>query len=242
MINMFWIILVKILLKLRYRIRLSGVDEVVQKNYKGILFLPNHPALIDPVILMDYLYGPFRARPLADRDRMKTFLIGYLARRIRVLTLPDVKGKDISLTAQVREVIHCCVEALQAGDNLVIYPGGRVYRSRLEHIGSNSIVQRILKELPEVPIVLVRIKGLWGSRFSWASGQEPSIAETLKFAVRSLLLSGIFFAPRRVVDIELTIPQDFPRTGTRREINTYLENFYNHEPQHDNQVPYTPWS
>ena len=46
---------------LRYRIRVKGLDEVVARyGRKGILFLPNHPALIDPVILNTVLWGKFK--------------------------------------------------------------------------------------------------------------------------------------------------------------------------------------
>ena len=51
---------------LRYRIRVKGLDEVVARyGRKGILFLPNHPALIDPVILNTVLWGRFKPRSLA---------------------------------------------------------------------------------------------------------------------------------------------------------------------------------
>jgi 1-acyl-sn-glycerol-3-phosphate acyltransferase len=40
------------ILALRYRIRVQGVSAVVQRGRRGILFLPNHPAMIDPVIVM----------------------------------------------------------------------------------------------------------------------------------------------------------------------------------------------
>ena len=55
---------------------------------------------------------------------------------------------------------------------VVLYPSGRVYRQYLEDVGANSAVETILRELPDVRVVLVRTRGLWGSSFSWAAGRE----------------------------------------------------------------------
>ncbi len=259
MILWFWYYVTRLLLWLRYRIHIRGVADVASRGTRGILFLPNHPALIDPIIVTTQLYQPFRARPLADRDQIDRPLIRGLARRIRALPIPDLaKGLHetaaaerrglrarssvpAGATAEVREVIANCVEALRAGDNLILYPSGRNQRSYLEDIGGNSAVQTILRELPDVRVVLVRMHGLWGSSFSWASGRAPSVGSALKHGLKTLLASGIFFGPRREVDIELVEPADLPRTADRLTLNSYLETFYNVGARPNTYVPYTPW-
>jgi len=239
MINWLMVRLVRSLLWFRYRVRVRGLDAVTAKGRRGILFLPNHPALIDPIIVMSRLFGAFGARALADRDQIDRFLVRRLAKRANVLPIPDLaKGGS---AAEVRTVIADCVEALRAGDSVVLYPAGQLYRSRLEVIGGNSAVERILRELPDVRVVLVRTRGLWGSRFSWAAGREPSVGGALWRGIKGLLLSGLFFSPRRRVDIELLEPADLPRTADRREINRYLEAFYNAGAPANTYVPYTPW-
>ena len=42
--------LFRMLIALRYRVEVTGLDEIAPASGQGILFLPNHPALIDPVI------------------------------------------------------------------------------------------------------------------------------------------------------------------------------------------------
>ena len=37
-------LVLKSLLWLRYRVKVTGLDEVVKGGRKGVLFLPNHPA------------------------------------------------------------------------------------------------------------------------------------------------------------------------------------------------------
>jgi len=241
MIGFLMIVFVRTLLWLRYRVSVRGLDEVKRKGKKGILFLPNHPGLIDPIILLSRLYGPFRVRALADRDQIDRFFIRWLARLIRVLPIPDLAKTGSSSAQRVQEVLRDCVEVLRQGDNLVLYPAGRTYRKRFEDIGSNSAVESILHELPNVRVVLVRTRGLWGSRFSRAWGEEPELSRVLRKGIFSLLVSGIFFAPRRRVAIELVEPDDLPRRASRVTINRYLEEFYNNDAPGNTYVPYTIW-
>ncbi|RXE61832.1 hypothetical protein ED352_14780, partial [Muribaculaceae bacterium Isolate-002 (NCI)] len=54
------------LIALRYRVRVEGLEEVRAANDgRPILFMPNHPALMDPVLVYSRLIS-FRPRPLAD--------------------------------------------------------------------------------------------------------------------------------------------------------------------------------
>ncbi len=241
MVNFFLVLMVKIVLWLRYRTRINGLDKILQKGRKGILFLPNHPALIDPIILVSQLYIPFKVRALADEDQIDRFLIRWLARRFNVLPIPDLTKKRAQSAEQVRDVIERCAGALKQNDNVLLYPAGHIYRRHQEQIGGNSAVERILKALPDVRIVLIRTHGLWGSRFSWSYGKKPLVTPTLLKGLKSILLNGIFFSPRRTVAIELFEPEMLPRDASRKEINGYLEEYYNQKPESNTYVPYTIW-
>ncbi len=241
MINRILAFLIRALLRLRYRVQVRGLETIRQGGASGILFLPNHPALIEPIILATHLYPTFKVRALADETQVDRFLIGALARRINVLTLPDLGVMGAQSVRQVRATIDQCAEALKQGDNLILYPAGRIYRQNTEQIGANSAVERILKAHPDVRIVLVRTQGLWGSRFSWAYGRAPLVMPTLRKGLKALLLNGLFFTPRRNVKIELVEPADLPRRAGRREINPYLEAFYNQTIERNTYVPYTRW-
>jgi long-chain-fatty-acid--[acyl-carrier-protein] ligase len=190
---------------------------------------------------MSRLVGPFAVRALADRDQIDRFLIRRLARRFRVLPIPDLDRAGAGSADEIRRMVEACVEALRKGDNLILYPAGRLLTQRETEIRGNSAVESIVHELPEVRVVLVRTSGLWGSRFSWARGVEPQVAPTLWKGAKSLLASGVFFAPRRVVDIELVEPDDFPREADRTTINGYLEAFHNAGATPNTYVPYTVW-
>ena len=76
-------------LALRYRLRTEGLPAVAAAGTRGILFLPNHPALIDPIIVGAVLHKTFRARFLADKDQVDRFFIRSVARKVRVIPIPD---------------------------------------------------------------------------------------------------------------------------------------------------------
>jgi len=231
----------KLCLHLRYRVRLSGLDEIAGKGKSGILFLPNHPALIDPIILLTYLQKDFAVKALADKDQIDRFFIRFLARRVGVRPIPDIAKHGVSSREHIERELTACVELLKAGENVLLYPSGRVYRQYLEDLGGNSAAGRILNEIPDVRIVMVRTRGLWGSAFSWAGGREPDVAKVLKKSVVSLLLGGVFFAPRREVTIEFHEPEDLPRRADRNTLNRFLEAYYNDEAPKNTYVPYTFW-
>lgn len=228
------------LLKLRYRIEVRGLEEVRRRGRRGILFLPNHPALIDPVIMMALLGRHFSPRALADQRQVDRFLIRTLARRSGVRTIPDLDLTG-SAAAAVREKLKESIEGLGRGENLLLYPAGRIYRGYLEDLRGASAVETFLAQLPRVRVVLVRTRGLWGSGFSRASGGPPQVGRTLVRGLLGLLASGVFLAPRRRVQIEFFEPPDPPRQAQRNEINRYLEQFYNQQAQHNTFVPYSIW-
>ncbi len=226
---------------LRYRVVTRGMEDVAQRGRRGILFLPNHPGLIDPIIIGTTLLGPFRARFLADEEQVDRFFIRNLARRIGVIPIPD----PANMGADAREAVECglarCVEALRNGDNVVIYPAGHIMRGRHESLSGNSAVRWILDQLPDVRVVLIRNRGLWGSRFSYAWGEVPSVGRVLRKGIAGLLACGIFFAPQRRVELEFVEPDDLPREASRGELNRWLEGFYNADAPPATYVPYTFW-
>jgi long-chain-fatty-acid--[acyl-carrier-protein] ligase len=110
----------------------------------------------------------------------------------------------------------------------------------LEKIGGNSGAATVIHAVPEARIILVRIRGLWGSRFSRAQG-IPSLFKDWPRLLLALLLNGIFCMPRRKVSLLFIEPDNFPRRGTKKEINRYLEEFYNQDADKQSHVPLYWW-
>lgn len=227
---------------LRYRVTVKGLDAIYKKGNKGILFLPNHPALIDPVIMNRVLFRHFHPRSLVDEKQIRQTALKYIRKRLRILPLPDM---GIAGKAGLDKVVHqidACADALKQGDNLLLYPAGRIYRSKYEKLRGNGGVARIIECYPDVRIVLVRTTGLWGSSFSRGRGYQEPFTKTLVSHIKHVLANLIFFCPRRNVQIEITeMPDDFPKHGDKEEINRYLERFYNQTARSNTYVPYYWW-
>ncbi len=232
-------LLITFLLRLRYRIRFTGL-AAIQDNGRPILFLPNHQALIDPVIVMNGLYPRFAPRPMADENQVSHLLLRPMVKKLNTIVIPDLATSGRAGKQQVFAGIQEIVNGLNDGDNVLMYPSGRLCRTNLEVIGGNSGVAAILRELPDVRIVLLRTRGLWGSSFSRATG-IPSFFTNVKKHLIRLPANGLLFMPRREVHIEVVEPVDFPRMGDKKEINSYLEDWYNQQPDRNTQVPCFWW-
>lgn len=231
----------RILLSLRYRVRVVGLEEIARRGTRGILFLPNHPALIDPVIVLTYLHARFRPRPLADQDQINLPFLRLIAKRLGVLPIPDLLKHGPGVLDEMKAAVQRCVGVLEGGQNLVLYPAGHLYRSRFEDLRGNSGAELVVRAAPQARVVLVRSRGIWGSSFSMAGGTAPSTAACLKHGAWALLKSLVFFCPRREVTLELMEPADLPRNAGREPFNRYLESYYNAEALPARYVPYTPW-
>ena len=233
--------LARALFRLRYRIRIIGLDRVAEKGTERILFLPNHPALIDPPIMVSLLFPRFGPRTWADQDQVDRPFIRNVAPRLGVLAVPGVAKHGADSRESIRKALEQFIGSLADGRCVLLYPAGHVYRSYLEDLRGNTAVHNILQRLPDVRVVLVRTRGLWGSRFSWADGHAPVVGDTLRKGFLALLLNGLFFGPRRPVDIEFVEPDDLPRGADRGALNQYLQDFYNEGARHNTYVPYTIW-
>ncbi|MDP6634043.1 MAG: AMP-binding protein [Phycisphaerae bacterium] len=232
---------VKCLLRLRYRIRVKGLDKILAKGRKSILFLPNHPALIDPVIMLSVLKGPFAPRAIADQDEIDMFFIRWMAKRAGIIPIPNIGRYGQSGRQKVEDALAEGAQWMKDGGNMMLYPAGRLCKTRMEDLGGSSAVETLLSEFPEMRIVLARTSGLWGSAFGWGPGKTPWAGKAIKRGLPGLLASGLFFMPRRKVTIEFFEPDDVPRDANRETLNRYLENFYNQDPPDNTFLPYSIW-
>ncbi|MGE3181698.1 MAG: AMP-binding protein [Phycisphaerae bacterium] len=232
---------VLLLLRLRYRIRARGFRDVAQRGRSGILFLPNHPAIIDPLIVVARLFKRFRPRPLADADQMDRPIVRWFADHVGVLRISDMSKHGPEARDAVAGVVDRCAEALRNNENILLYPSGHLYRSKLEDLRGNTAVKRILEQAPGCRVVLIRTRGLWGSSFSFATGEYPNLLGGIKRHIRTLLKNLLFFAPRRDVSIEMWEPENLPRHADVKTLNAFLETYYNEDAPPARYVPYTHW-
>lgn len=224
-----------LLLKLRYHITIKGLENLNKDTLKkpgGVLFLPNHPAIfVDPAIIGLAIWDKYPIRPLVIDYVYDNTLVYPLMKSMNALRVPNFELSCNTLKKKkIEDEIDKVIEGLKTGDNFLIYPAGQLKDSNKEVIGGSSGVYRIAKTAPEANLVLVRIKGLFGSRFSrYFERETPSLGPIFKSIIWQLMKNFIFFTPKREVIVEfIAAPEEFSaEKNTRLEFNQYLEEWYN---------------
>jgi len=234
--------LLRMVLSLRYRIEVRGLDTCNYqrlKNDRGILFLPNHPALLDPLFLVLFLWPRFRFRPVVVEYIYRISWLRFWMKALKALPIPNFETSvnQIKIRKAQRAVADIA-EKLKRKENFLLYASGKLKISGQEILGGASAAHDVIQEYPEANIVLVRTTGLWGSRFSRAlTGRSPDLKTNIVFSIKKTLQSLIFFLPRRHILIEIEAqPTDFPRLTERIELNRYLEQWYNRYEDSDGAI------
>jgi hypothetical protein len=147
---------------------------------------------------------------------------------VRAFEVPDLSAQSRDAAARTRDLIDAVAARLQAGESFLIYPSGRLQRGDREIVGSARVVHELLTRCPEVNVVLIRTRGLWGSIFSCARrGTLPDLGRKAVAAIGWGLASLVFFLPRRPVHLHAeVIPRDRLPLGSREEFNAFLESWY----------------
>lgn len=218
----------------RYRVKIKGMENLNPHTLPksgGVLFLPNHPAVfVDPTLITLAVWDKYPIRPMVVEYMYYTPIINWIMRLLDALPIPNFTTSSNTLKRKKSEkVIETVIEDLRKGQNFLVYPSGKTKSTGYESIGGASAVHRIIHEVPEVNVVLVRIKGLWGSSFSRAfTGKAPPVFSTMWVGVKAVFKNLLFFTPRREVVIEFyPAPADFPYQASRLVLNRYLEAWYN---------------
>lgn len=226
--------LMKCALWFRYRVTIKGVENLNSKTLNkpgGVLFLPNHPTVfVDPTLNTLAVWRKYPIRPMIVEYMYYTPVIHWFMRFLNAIPIPNFVVASNSLKKKKTErVIDTVINDLRNGQNFLIYPAGKIKLSNKEIIGGASGVHQIIQAVPEANVVLVRMTGLWGSRFSYAlSDSHPLMFATIFWGMKQVLKNLLFFTPRREVTIEyVPAGPDFPYKGSRLEMNRYLENWYN---------------
>ena len=229
------------LLRLRYRMRAEGLEEQSRRSGAGTLFLANHPTLVDPFLLLTTLAPHFAPILVAGRDHAASLPLRWLAKLLGARALPDPSDLGDRCRPALDAELATLAAQLAAGRNLLLFPGGRLARQRTEDYADNSVVEAILRQAPGARVVVVRLQGLWGSRFSAASGTRPRLGLQLLKSVFYLWVNGLFFMPRREVRLVMEEASDLPLDQGRVVLNRALEAALNREATPRTFVPYRFW-
>ncbi len=232
--------ILRLILSMRYRITTTGLDTLVIRG--PVLFLPNHPGLIDPFIVYSQLanYSP---RPLVDERQMAGLHGKMVARLLNAVLIPDLMREGgVQAAAGAQRGIHVILDSLKAGDHVLMYPSGRIYHSSKENIGGNSGAWSLIQQAPDIQVVLVRTSGLWGSTFGYgAAGKAPNFNQVLLRGIRTVLGNLFVLTPKRPVHMDFVEVKGLDAITDRRELNRRLEDFYNETAMPPVEIPRWFW-
>ena len=217
----------------RYRAEVDGLAAVEQD--KTYLVLPNHPAMVDPMLVVSELWR-VPLRPLADESFFHAGIVApKVLKTLGAVAVPDLRKHRSSSGAKVARGLNDVVlGALADGKSMIFYPAGHIHtEADHEEIGTRQLAYNVCRELPPgVEVVGVRTTGLWGSIWSRAGRtSSPAFVPTL---LKSVFLWFFLapFVPRRRVTMHLEDLTARVREWSklpRLDFNRRLEAWYNGE-------------
>lgn len=245
-----WLIFsfIKLFTLLRYRVKCVGKEKLNRENLDregGILFLPNHPAEVDPILVGAVLWTKYQPRPMIVEWIIQLPVVSIVMKLMKAVPIPNFDDKSSQQKRlEAEKAFQSVVDGLKNKDNFMVYPAGRLKSTERETLGGASGVYKIIQANKNVNVVLVRTTGLWGSRFSrgW-DGKKVVFLDAVLHSAKALLKNGLFFLPRRKVLIELEpVNHKLPWEASRFELNRFLEDWFNQKRDPLKLVPYQFWS
>lgn len=216
------------LLALRYRINLSWVEKL--KHDWPILILPNHVALVDPVIMISFLWKYLKVSPLASEKYYNKPVLKQIMNI--VWTVPIWEMSEWSNSDDVKKAFRSITKALNDGKNILIYPSGQIYRQWCESIKWKQSVYNVVQNMPKnTKVIWIRDRWLWWSIWSKAwDNWETSLWKALLKSIQYIFANFVFFIPKRnlSIDIEdITEQIKLYKNKNLNVFNVFLEEFYN---------------
>ena len=240
---------VRLLLRLRYRVTTDGCGQL--EGLSGpVLVLPNHPAYVDPPTVLSHTTSGFLQRGLKQPLRPLVFSGTYrvppllpLMKLVRAFEVPDLTSASREAASRTTQLIDSVVERVHAGESFIIYPSGRLQRGNREVVGSARLVHELVSRSPNLTVVLVRTRGLWGSLFSCAAeGKPPDLVRCSLQAAAWLMAGLFFFLPKRRVHLHVEVmPRDRLPLESREAFNRFLENWYDADGEQEPQFVRYSW-
>jgi len=223
--NIFYWVLSK-----RYSITIKG-EEVIKKNGPKI-YLPNHQAEVDPIVLLTVIQQYHKAAPMVSAAY---YNIPVFKQFLDILGTVPVSDLDLGVRDAnvMQHITKAANTAFSKGDSILLYPSGHLCSQGYEKVENKQSAYNIVKSSPDnLNIVGVRMSGFWGSIWSRAwMGKSPGFTKVFLISMMWWFLNLIFFIPKRNIVFEFfDITEEAKYNAKnlkRREFNEFLEKIYN---------------
>ena len=192
--------------------------------------MPNHPAAIDPVILLAKLWNPHRPHSVVLEDFYYGRGLHWIMKLIQAIPMPNMWTESGSYKRlRVKKALDRIVDYLNKGENVLVYPSGRMMHSGRENLRAASGVFEVLSTVPDANVILIRTTGLIGSSFSWVVQQKrPNLWKSMYHGFIHVCCNLIIFTPRRKVIVEFEkAPPELSACQDKMDLNRRLEDWYN---------------
>ena len=216
----------------RYDIAVDGLSAIAPG--KTYLVLPNHPAIVDPMLVTTALWRT-PLRPLCDESFFHAGIVAPIVlRTLGAVAVPDLRRHRSKAGATIARGLNDIVlGTLARGGSVIFYPAGHIHTEPdREEIGTRQLAYNVCRELPPgVEVIGVRTRGLWGSIWSRAGRKDspPFVPTLLKSALLWLFVSP--FKRRRSVTMHVenitAQAKEWAAEGERLAFNRHLEAWYN---------------
>lgn len=219
----------------RYKVTVDGLEvlEDIKASNSTVLVLPNHPAMVDPM-LVGVTFWKTPLKPLSDESFFKAGIVApRVLKTLGAVPVPDLRKNRSRAGASIARGLGDIVKnTLKDGGNVIFYPSGHIQtESEREDIGTRQLAHNICGDLPpEVRVIGVITRGLWGS--IWSRKNRTTSPAFVPTFIKSVLL-WFFWSPfvrRRRVDMHI---EDITSSVvewsklSRLEFNAKLNDWYN---------------
>jgi 1-acyl-sn-glycerol-3-phosphate acyltransferase len=229
----------RLIFRRRYNVKVDGMEALADGG-KTYLVLPNHPAIVDPMLVCSELWR-IPLRPLSDEMYVERGGISSVVlKTLDAVKVPDLRKHRSEAGAKIARGLNDVVtNALNEGRNVIFYPSGHIWTEPKEEIGTRQLAYNVAREIllregtegrREIAIIGIRTLGLWGS--IWSRKDRKASPSFLPTFAKSIFLWLFYapFAPRRKVSMhieDLTGKMREWARLSRLEFNRKLEEWYN---------------
>src|SRR5574344_1467917 len=157
----------------RYQVECTGDFAFDAK--KTYLVIPNHPAVVDPLVLVPELHHHgLNVCPLVDESFFSNRFVRHILALFNAVRVPDFRRVNFRPILKVRPEYRSSVKRAKAlgytvlalltsGKNVLLYPSGHITADGRENLGNRQLAYNAISQLPsDVEVIAVRIRGLFG--------------------------------------------------------------------------------